>query len=87
MSPLALGDRITCLPIVHGSGHCALIVRKWLLENEYDCVAVCLPDSFRSQVLEGITALPTPSIVLQRCMPDFGGTWQAPGSELSLIHI
>jgi len=81
MSPLALGDRITCLPIVHGSGHCALIVRKWLLENEYDCVAVCLPDSFRSQVLEGITALPTPSIVLQRCMPDFGGTWQPPGSE------
>lgn len=81
VSPLALGEHITCLPVVHGSGHCALIVRKWLLENDYDCVAVCLPESFRRQVLEAITTLPTPSIVLQRCLPEYGGTWQPRGSE------
>lgn len=80
VSPLSLGERITCLPVVHGSGHCALIVRKWLLENEYDCVAVCLPQSFRSQVLDGIKNLPTPSLVLQRCLPDYGAMWQPSGS-------
>ncbi|MCC6508864.1 MAG: hypothetical protein IT423_07140, partial [Pirellulaceae bacterium] len=70
-SPLALGDHITCLPVVHGSGHCALVVRQWLLEHEYDCVAVCLPDSFRSGVLEAINHLPTPTMVLQRVLPDY----------------
>lgn len=80
ISPLALGERITCLPVVNGSGHCALVVRKWLLENDYDCVAICLPHSFRSQVLEAINNLPTPSIVLQRCLPDFGA-WEPGASE------
>ena len=81
VSPLALGERITCLPVVHGSGHCALIVRKWLLENNYDCVAVCLPHSFRKEVLDAITNLPTPSIVLQRCLPDFGSSWSERGAD------
>lgn len=80
-SPLALGQRITCLPVINGSGHCALMVRKWLLENDYDCVAICLPQSFRSQVLEAINNLPTPSIVLQRCLPEFGGSWDPQASE------
>lgn len=81
-SPLELGQHITCLPVVHGSGHCALIVRQWLLENEYDCVAVCLPESFRKDVLEAITYLPTPSLVLQRCLPDFGGSWNGSSSDV-----
>lgn len=74
-SPLALGSRITCLPVVHGSGHCALVIRKWLLEHPCDCLAVCLPESFRNDVLEAINSLPTPSIVLQRCLPDYSQTW------------
>ncbi len=47
------------------------MVRRWLLEHPYDCVAVCLPDSFRREVLDAINHLPTPSMVLQRVLPDF----------------
>ncbi len=76
-SPLLLGSRINCLPVVNGSGQCALAVRKWLLENPFDCLAVGLPKSFRSHVLEAIDHLPTPSMVLQRCLPDFATSWRA----------
>ncbi len=75
-SPLHLGTRITCLPVVNGSGQCALAVRKWLLENPFDCLAVGLPQSFRAYVLEAVDHLPTPSIVLQRCLPDYGSNWR-----------
>jgi hypothetical protein len=75
-SPLQIGPRITCLPVVHGSGHSALIVRQWLLENDCDCLAVCLPASFRTEVLEAIHALPTPSLVLQRVLPDYAAGWK-----------
>ena len=81
VSPLALGNHITCLPVVHGSGHCAMVVRQWLLEHTYDCVAVCLPDSFRAPVLEAINQLPTPSIVLQRVLPDYDTSWDPHRTE------
>ncbi len=80
VSPLALGDRITCLPVVHGSGNCALTVRQWLLENPCDCLAVGLPESFRSSVLDAIQHLPTPTIVLQRCLQEYQSSW-TPGGE------
>ncbi len=41
-----------------------------MLEGQYDCIAVVLPESFRPVVLEAIEQLPTPSIVLQRPVPD-----------------
>ncbi len=75
-SPLSLGDRITCLPVVHGSGNCALAVRQWLLEHKCDCLAVGLPESFRSEVLAAIEQLPAPAIVLQRCLPNFASQWE-----------
>ncbi len=81
VSPLALGDRITCLPVVHGSGHCAIIARQWFLEHNCDCVAVCLPDSFRTPVLDAINLLPTPSIVLQRPLPGYDTNWDPDRTE------
>jgi hypothetical protein len=75
-SPLQLTPRITCLPIVHGSGTCALAVRKWLLEHPCDCLVVGLPESFRYGVLDAISNLPTPSIVLQRPLPNYQQSWQ-----------
>ncbi|QDV27272.1 hypothetical protein [Aureliella helgolandensis] len=78
ISPLSLGPRITCLPVVHGSGNCALAVRKWLLENRCDCLAVELPDSFRTSVLEAVEHLPTPSLVLQPCQPSYQSSWTPP---------
>ncbi|QDT13575.1 hypothetical protein [Planctomycetes bacterium K23_9] len=76
---LRLGNRISVLPIIHGSGQFALTVRRWMLEQSFDCVAVPLPESFREEVEAGVVQLPRPSIVIQRPTPTFEQTpdWQA----------
>jgi hypothetical protein len=79
-SPLQISPRITFLPVVNGSGPAALAVRKWLLEHPCDCLAVGLPESFRYGVLDAITLLPHPSIVLQRAMPSYESNW-SPNNE------
>lgn len=63
---LQFSPRITCLPVIHGSGEFALAVRRLLLEREFDCVAVPLPPSFQLLVERGIELLPTPTMVCQR---------------------
>lgn len=63
---LRFGPRIWCLPVVHGSGDCAVEVRRVLLSESWDCVAVPLPPSFRADVESAIERLPVVSIVLQR---------------------
>ncbi len=60
---------------MHGSGSCALAVRKWLLDHPCDCLAVCLPESFRYAVLNGVAALPTPSIVIQKPSEQPANLW------------
>ena len=62
---LRLGSRIAVLPVIHGSGQFAVTVRRWMLENEFDCVAIPLPDSFREPLEEAVLELPRPSIVIQ----------------------
>lgn len=54
------------LPVIHGSGDFAWEVRRIMLENTFDCVAVPLPASFRDAVEEGIEELPVPCITIQR---------------------
>ncbi len=46
-----------------------------MLEGDFDCLAVALPESFRASVLEAIQLLPTPSMVLQRSLPNYGKSW------------
>ncbi len=70
-SPLSFSDRITCLPVVHGSGDCAMAVRRWLLEHPCDCIAVELPESFKEAVIAGVENLPKPSIVIQPAQSGF----------------
>ncbi len=65
MSPLAFSDRIFCLPIIHGSGDCAIEVRRLMLSQAFDCVAVPLPPSFQADVEAAITQLPRLSVVWQ----------------------
>jgi hypothetical protein len=66
MSPiLQLTPRITLLPIIHGSGEFALAVRRVMLEEQFDCVAVPLPPSFQKDVERAIEFLPSPSLVTQ----------------------
>src|SRR6476646_3726419 len=78
---LCLGTRITCLPVIHGSGYFALVVRGLLLEESFDCVAVPLPPSFQADVERGIELLPTPTIVTQPETPRFGAEWSPETDE------
>jgi|LakMenE01Jun11ns_1017448.scaffolds.fasta_scaffold9956994_2 hypothetical protein len=80
LNPLRFSDRIVCLPVVHGSGACALAVRQWLLEHPCDCLAVGLPQSFRYEVLEGIQALPYPALVLQRPLSSLPSSTASPSA-------
>ncbi|MEZ6133494.1 MAG: hypothetical protein R3C53_01160 [Pirellulaceae bacterium] len=80
ISPFQLSPRVTCLPVVHGSGNCALAVRQWLLEHPCDCLAVGLPESFKRSVLEAVEQLPKPAMVLQRYLEEYATTW-TPGQE------
>src|SRR5262245_49552247 len=77
---LQLGPRITCLPVIHGSGDFALAVRRMMLEQAFDCVAVPLPESFRAEVERGIELLPSPTMVTQPERPRFNTEW-SPDSE------
>ena len=77
---LRIGDRIAVLPIIHGSGQCALTVRRWMLENDFDIVAVPLPPSFREAVEAAVLELPKPSIVIQPTNPEIGQNYDDAGS-------
>jgi hypothetical protein len=71
---LRIGPHIRVLPIIHGSGDCALRVRAELLERSYDCVAVPLPASFQEEVESAIGRLPAISAVLARDVDEGGGS-------------
>src|SRR3954470_23790356 len=62
---LRIGPKIRVLPIIHGSGDCAIRVREEILERPYDCIAVPLPPSFQEDVEEAIERLPQISLVAQ----------------------
>ena len=44
---LSISEKITVLPVIHGSGDFAIEVRRVMLEQHFDCLAVPLPPSFR----------------------------------------
>ena len=74
-SALTISNRITCLPVIHGSGDFALAVREAMLATRFDCVAVPLPPSFQSAVEQAIVALPTPAVVTQEETPRYRTEW------------
>tara|TARA_A100001037_G_scaffold301946_1_gene332505 strand:+ start:1155 stop:2993 length:1839 start_codon:yes stop_codon:yes gene_type:complete len=63
---LQLSDHITLLPVIHGSGDFALEVRQRIHADDYDCVAIPIPDDFEEAVEEAIGHLPRVHIVAQR---------------------
>lgn len=65
MHALEFSPRITCLPIIHGSGDFAVEVRRLMLSRSFDCVAVPLPASFQADVERAIGFLPSVSLVIQ----------------------
>jgi hypothetical protein len=60
-----LGDKISLVPVVHGSVDFALEVRRILFEEFFDCLAVPLPASFQGEVEGAIARLPQPTMVVQ----------------------
>lgn len=62
---LRFSPKITAFPIVHGNGDFAVEVRRIMLNEKFDCVAVPLPPSFKPDVEKAIAALPTISVVTQ----------------------
>ena len=69
---LKLSPRISLLPIVHGSGDFAVEVRRVMLNESFDCLAVPLPASFQRDVEEAITHLPAISLVIQPEAANYG---------------
>ncbi|MEZ6090640.1 MAG: hypothetical protein R3C05_22000 [Pirellulaceae bacterium] len=69
--PLLISPRISVIPIIHGSGDFAWEVRRWMLEHEFDCVALPLPQSFQAPVEKAVLQLPKPAIVIQPATPKF----------------
>ncbi len=65
MTALAFSPNITCLPIIHGSGDFAIEVRRLMLAQHFDCLAVPLPPSFQEDVERAIGFLPNVSLVIQ----------------------
>lgn len=66
MNPVfQLGEKISLVPVLHGSADFALEVRRILFENFFDCLAVPLPPSFQTPVEEAIGYLPQPTMVAQ----------------------
>ena len=63
---LRLGDRVFCLPVIHGSGDFAWEIRRLMACGQFDCLAIPLPESFRDNVMQAILELPLPSVVIQR---------------------
>lgn len=62
---LQLSPRITVLPVIHGSGDFAVEVRRVMLSQDFDCLAVPLPPSFQDDVERAVDFLPGITAVLQ----------------------
>ncbi len=60
---LNITDRISVLPVIHGSGDFAVEVRDRILKHEPDCIAIPLPPSFQDEVEAGVDDLPYVSMV------------------------
>lgn len=79
---LRISPRTSVLPIIHGSGDFAVEVRRVMLAEKFDCLAVPLPPSFQDAVEQAIAFLPGISAVLQHEPRDFptAESWQ-PSSD------
>ncbi len=74
---LHLSPKTTVLPVIHGSGDFAVEVRRVMLAEEFDCLAVPLPESFREDVERAIPFLPHVTVVAQEEPREFDTeSWQ-----------
>src|SRR5689334_13896037 len=72
--------KITAIPVIHGSGDFAVEIRRIMLADKYDCLAVPLPPSFKHDTEQAIESLPTITLVTQREAVDFNPDSDTPPS-------
>ncbi len=77
---LKISPKITVLPIIHGSGDFAIEVRRVMLSERFDCLAVPLPPSFQNDVERAIGFLPGISAVMQEEGKTYGSSEWSPES-------
>ena len=70
MDVFTLSDRTRVLPVLHGSGDFSVEVRRRLLAEPFDCLAVPLPPSLQEPVEQGVAALPGLSCVVEVVRPE-----------------
>ncbi len=75
MDVFQLTPRITLFPVIHGSGDYALAVRRLMLDQSFDCLAVPLPASFQGAVEQAIEWLPTPTVVSEQGTGNLAQPW------------
>ncbi len=80
---LQISPRISVLPIIHGSGDFAIEVRRVMLSEDFDCLAVPLPASFQADVERAIAFLPSVTAVLQEEPTTFAASEWTPESDLA----
>ncbi|MEW4528221.1 hypothetical protein [Maioricimonas sp. JC845] len=78
---LRLGSKITLLPVIHGSGDFSVAVRRLMLEQSFDCLAVPLPPSFQEDVETAIERLPSITAVIQSEPRETWSTEWTPDSD------
>src|SRR5438046_10180561 len=83
---LSISPRITVLPVIHGSVDCAVEVRRVMLEQEFDCLAVPLPPSFQGNVERAIEYLPAITLVTQAEPRKFATTDWSPDRDADEDH-
>ena len=78
---LKIGPHVTAVPVVHGCGDFAWEVRRLMMTGSYDCLAVPLPASFQPSVERAVLALPNPTVVVQKDLPDYELKWSPEDGE------
>ena len=78
---LKISPQITVIPVIHGSGDCAIEVRRVMLERQFDCLAVPLPPSFQHDVERAIEHLPGITLVTQAEPYDYSASDWSPDQD------
>ena len=65
-------DRITAIPVIHGSGDFTVEIRRIMLAEKFDCLAAQLPPSFKFDVEKAIGVLPVVTLVAQAEAVEYG---------------
>jgi hypothetical protein len=80
---LSISSKISVAPVIHGSGDFAVEVRRLMLNQKFDCLAVPLPASFQEEVERGTDYLPSIGLAVQEEPAEYLGVRDGDNSEMA----